>query len=499
MTIIALLVATVGGATLVLAFRRRPRLADLAGICAAVASLVVAVLLPPGDHLDAAEGTLTVTAFGRLLTVELAGAWLLLAIVEIAARRPAERDGPAGHVAGLLGIAAVAVAAAAVDPVAGTWVIAAGSVVALGAAALGRVGPMGTVTSAAGVRALVIASALSIAGIALGSLTIGGPDPDATSGRLAFVGVAGGLALRSAAVPLHGWAARLSDAVPAPTLAPLLAWLPAVAGVVALIWADASASPFAAELEFERALLILVGIATIGLASLASWVVDDIGHIVTYQAIAAAGLTLLGIAAIDPCDLGADARLDRRRGGRRHRAGRLARRARRHRPGRGSLPDLGGWARRSPILAVAFGLSIVALVGAPGLAVLSDRIAIVDGAIAGPGGTLVRILLFAPLIGALRVLVVGVGRPDAAVVGGGSEWPHRPGLAAPERRGHPGRAGHRGGPDGRRIGRREPRRSSRRPRCSGSPWWRASSRPAAAGSTRRLRPDPQVRRRRPTP
>ncbi len=442
MTILPFLVVVIGGAAVVVALRRRPAAAAGAGLVAALLGLFLALAISPGQRLALDGGALIPTAFGRLVLVEIAGAWLLLAIVEIAARGSGDPGGPAGTLAGLAGLAAVGVAVVAVEPVAATWVVAGGSIVVLGAAILGRAGRTGVEVSANGLRALAVAAALSVAGIALGSLTVGGPDPDLTSGRLAFLGVTGGLALRSAAVPVHGWAARLADVIPSSSLAPLLAWLPAVAGVVALAWVDAAASPFAAELGAERTILVVVGIATIGLASLAAWLVDDLGHIVTYLAIAAAGLTLLGVAAIDPATwaptrswvvvaavgltalVGWVVALEGAYGSRR-------------------LPDLAGWARRSPVLAVALALATLALVGAPGLAVLSDRLAIVDGAIAGPAAFVVRLLLFAPLVGPARALAVGLRPIGPTVAAGASEWPRRPTSVGPAEE-----------PVGRRAGRR---------------------------------------------
>ena len=75
----------------------------------------------------------------------------------------------------------------------------------------GRIGIL-----AAALRAIVLAGVVGVAGIPVGASAAGGTVPDATVGGLAFIVVAGALALRSAAVPLHGWAARLADGVPVP-------------------------------------------------------------------------------------------------------------------------------------------------------------------------------------------------------------------------------------------------------------------------------------------
>jgi formate hydrogenlyase subunit 3/multisubunit Na+/H+ antiporter MnhD subunit len=89
------------------------------------------------------------------------------------------------------------------------------------------------------------------------------------------------------------------------------------------------------------------------------------------------------------------------------------------------LPDLSGWAQRSPLLGVALVGLTIATVGVPGQAVAVERSALVAGTIDGPLAWVVRVLLFAPLVALLRVFLVGLRPIGGAVSEGASEWPRR--------------------------------------------------------------------------
>jgi formate hydrogenlyase subunit 3/multisubunit Na+/H+ antiporter MnhD subunit len=181
----------------------------------------------------------------------------------------------------------------------------------------------------------------------------------------------------------------------------------------------------AADLGVERAILVAVALASLVFGPLAAVIGDDLGHVTAYLAIAATGLGLLGVSAIDPgawaptrawmamtavsaTGLVAFSMVLGRAYGTRW------------------LPDLRGWARRSPVLAVAFAILGLAMVGAPGMAALDARTALVDGAVEGPLTAVARLLLIAPLVPLLRVLVLGLAPIGATVRDGRSEWPRRP-------------------------------------------------------------------------
>jgi formate hydrogenlyase subunit 3/multisubunit Na+/H+ antiporter MnhD subunit len=412
------------GAIGVLLTARRPALASALAIAALFGTLLAALVVVPGESLALGGTTLAPTTYGRLVLVMLAAAGFLGGLVAVAAG-----GGPGGLAAMLLALAPIWIALIVPDPTLGCWAILAGSVAALACTALPGASSASVGIVAPAVRAVIVAGAVGVVGIAFAAPLSGGPVPDATVGGVAFLVVTGALALRSAAVPVHGWAARLADAVPQPALAAVIAWLPAIAVGTVLVWTDSTMAPIATELGIERALVITVALATIALASLASWLADDAGHVVSYLAIATLGVALLGISAVDPgawtptrswLVMGAVAMT-----GLAAWASAIAGAYRTR-----WLPDLRGWARRSPVLAVAFVVLGLAMIGAPGMLVLDVRIALVEGTMEGPLALVGRLLLLAPLAPLLRVLIVGLAPIEATIGAGRSERVRSPGSWA---------------------------------------------------------------------
>jgi len=413
-TLLPALVPALGAIGVLLA-ARRPALASALGLAALVCTVLAALAVVPGETLALGETVLAPTTYGRLMLVMLAGGGSLVGVAAVAAG-----GGPLALAAMLAALAPTWIALIVPDPMLGSWAILVGSVAALACSALpgGPAWPVSIVAPA--IRAVVVAGAVGVVGIAFAAPLSGGPVPDTTVGGIAFLVVTGALALRTAAVPFHSWAARLADAVPQPVIAVTLAWLPAIAVGTVLIWTDTTMSPIAVELGTERAVLITVALATIGLASLASWLTDDVGHVVSYLAIAAMGTALLGISALDPSAwaptrswlvmaavamTGLAAWTAALEGAYRTRW----------------LPDLRGWARRSPVLGVAFAVLGLAMIGAPGMLVLDVRLALVDSTLEGPLALAARLLLLAPLAPLLRVLVVGLVPVGATIRDGRSE------------------------------------------------------------------------------
>lgn len=420
MTLLLPAIVPAVGAILVLALasRRVPALV-LAGLVL-VATLVAAIEVDPAAEVTLGGAVLATTDYARLAFVVLATAAVLLGGAAAAAN-----SRPGGLVALLAALPGAWIALLAADPAIGGWALLGGSVAALVGARLvdGPAGRIGILATA--LRAIVLAGAVGLAGIPVGASAAGGPVPDATAGGLAFVVVAGALALRTAAVPLHRWGARLADGVPLTTLAATLAWLPAIAIGVTIAWTDTAMAPIAVELDLERGILIAVAVATFGIAPVAAWVADDLGHLVAYLAIAAMGTALLGIAALDPVawtptrswlvvTTAATAGL----------AGWAIVLVGAY--GSRWLPDLRGWGRRSPVLAIALAAIGVAMVGVPGWPGFDARSALVDATIEGPLAGLAKVALLLPLLPLLRILIAGFGPIDATVRDGRSERPQRP-------------------------------------------------------------------------
>src|SRR6185369_13305073 len=154
---------------------------------------------------------------------------------------------------------------------------------------------------------------------------------------------------------------------------------------------------------------------------------DDLEHVVGYTIIADAGIAILGLAALSP-DAWSPARewilvfvTVRSAFAAWAVAIRGAFRSRR-------ISDLGGWAVRAPLLAIALVLVAAAAVGFPGLVAWEARASLVELTIAGPIGIIVVVSSVAQLVIYGRLLVVGLSKPSAAVVAGLSERPTWPDI-----------------------------------------------------------------------
>lgn len=432
MTTLIIPVVAAAGTAVVLASRRWPAISRVVGLLAIAIVLVVAAFAPDGSLTIGGAG-LELTPYASLLLAILAGGSVVIAIVVAASGLSATI--PAGL---LIGLAGVAVGTTAAGSVVGVWAILAGAAGVLGVALALEHGP-GAATGVTGaLRAVVISAALAVGGIALAAPTAS-VVPDATVIGLAYVVVMAGVGVGFAAVPVHGWAARLTDAVPVPLVLVLLVWIPVALAIVALTWADATTAPVVFDLGVERGTLVAAALVTIVLGAVAAWIQDDLGHAFAYLAIADAGVTLLGVSILDPIGWAPT------------RVWLLAVLASKSALaalvvalelpfGTRRLPELSGWARRAP--AVAGGLVLVALatVGWPGAAVLDARLTIVDAAIDGPLAWVTRIAILGVLLAYGRILVVGLGPVDGPVARGEPERPRLPerwsvrAVAGPARR-----------------------------------------------------------------
>ena len=129
--------------------------------------------------------------------------------------------------------------------------------------------------------------------------------------------------------------------------------------------------------------MLAIAVATIVLAAVAAFVQDDLEHVLGYSIVGDAGVIVLALAIVGPDAwrpvamwiLGFIVA-----------RGAFAVWAAGIRAGffTGRVADLRGWARRSPILAVAFVLIAVASVGFPGLASFEARASLVRQAVIAP-------------------------------------------------------------------------------------------------------------------
>ena len=345
---------------------------------------------------------------------------ILLVLVDVTALH--EPDVPGVIV---LGLAAGVLALAAVDPG-----IAAIAATAGGLAGILVAAPVGAAARAAFVgtrelRALAVAGTLAIVATAWIARPLGALVSVPAVFGIAYLAFAMAVAIRFGAIPFHVWAARVADAAPGVALPLLMAWGPAAFAAVALVWIDQSVAPLILPLSSERAVIGAVGAMSVVLGLVAALVQDDLEHVVGYTIVSDAGFVVLGLAVLDPAIwepvrtwllvfvvarsalaawvVAVDGGFGTRR-----------------------IPDLGGWARRTPVLAVGLVIIAATTVGVPGIAVWNARAAIAALALPGPLAILVTA---APLAGLLvygRILAVGLGRRSPAVLDGRGERPGWP-------------------------------------------------------------------------
>lgn len=406
MTLVVFVMITFGFAALTMALRARGGWAIVSGILGLAAAVVAAIAMDPAQSSVIGGGGLTTSPYLRLFLVLGSLVGLGLAIAGRAGGT--RRDAPAVTLV-ILGTSALTMALR--DPRAAVVVATAGALFGAFVALGPRGGRVGATIGIREIRVVVVAGALAIVATAWIGRDLGQLSARPVLFGLAYLAFVVAVAMRFGAIPFHLWAARLTDVVPETALPILTALAPASLAVVALGWIDASIAPLALDLGPERAVVLAIASASIALAAIAAFVQDDIEHILGYSIVGDAGVVVIALAVLSP-DAWAPARtwilafVVARSAFAAWTAG--------IRTGffTGRVADLRGWARRSPPLAVAFVLVMIAGVGFPGLAAFDARASLVDQALDGPLATIVGIATLAPLVYYGRLLAVGLSRPD---------------------------------------------------------------------------------------
>lgn len=424
MSLLPFLAITFGAAAASLLARSYRRLSLAIGLLGLVAATIAALAIVPGDRLAIGPGRLEATEFGRLFLALGCSTGTILAIVGLATAW--QRDLPAAL---LGGFGALGLALSIGDPIIALVAILAGSLVGSLVTLVRPTSPRNVQVATREFRAIAVAGALALVGMAWIARPLGPLSEEPTVFGLAYLAVALAAAIRFGAIPFHRWAARLADSAPEIALPLLLAWAPAGFAVVALAWADRSIAPLLLPLQVERATVLAVGVASITLGAAAAWLQDDLEHVVGYSIVQDAGFVILGLAILDPVAwqptrtwilvfvvaktaFAAWAIAVRTRFGTRR------------------IADLGGWARRAPVLAVGLVLITIATLGVPGLVAWQLRARLVElSLVDGPLRILVTLGGLASLAYYGRLLVVGLREPSALVAAAPSERPHR--AAAP--------------------------------------------------------------------
>jgi NADH:ubiquinone oxidoreductase subunit 2 (subunit N) len=410
MSLLPFLIVTGIGALAALSLRGRDRLATGIGVLALFAAVVTALLIQPGQSIAVGDGGIATTDYLRLFLVLGAVVCLLLAIV--GAATGVERDGTAVAL-GILATSALALSMP--DP----------RVAVLAATAGGAFGALVALTPVGGragatvgtrvLRATAVAGMMAIAATAWIGRDLSELAAQPIVFGLAYLSFALAVAIRFGAIPLHTWAARLTEAVPETSLPLVTAIAPAALAIVALAWADASIAPLALDLGSVRAVVLLVAIASILLASLAAWIQDDIEHIVGYSIVGDAGVVILAIAALDP-EAWAPARTWILAFVVARSAFAAWAAATRATFATGRVGELRGWLVRAPILGAILAVVVLASIGLPPFAAAQARGTLVDLVLDQPLAFVVLVGTLSPLIYYGRLFAVGVGGRGAARV-----------------------------------------------------------------------------------
>jgi hypothetical protein len=384
-------------------------------------SVLGAIAIRPDESLVIGGGGLATTEYLRLFLVLGSIVGLLLAIIgRLTADR---RDVPAVTLAVL---ATSGLALALPDARAAVLAASAGGAAGALLALSSSTGRSGATAGTRALRATAVAGTMAIAATAWIGRDLSELAAQPVVFGLAYLAFALAVAVRFGAIPLHTWAARLADAVPETTLPLITAVAPAALAIVALAWADASIAPLLVDVGSAQAVVLVVAIASITLASIAAWIQDDIEHIVGYAIVGDAGVVLLAIAALDPAAW-APARtwilavvVTRSAFAAWAAVTRAA-------FGTGRVPDLRGWVLRAPPLAVVLAPIVLASIGIPGLAAAEARGELVGLVVDGPLAALVIVGTLGPLLYYGRLVAVGLERP----AGPGAERPAwRPRLSS---------------------------------------------------------------------
>jgi NADH:ubiquinone oxidoreductase subunit 2 (subunit N) len=423
---------------------RAARAGALVGVVALLGVTVAAFALRPGlldENNQPVTGVfdahLVTTAYLRLIVglwglesvVLVVVAWLLGGLARLRGFLPATLAAMAG------GTVALASADLTVGLAAGTATGLAALVVTLledGPATVAAAARDLRVSIAGGAVLLGCLAVVPIAGALAHAGT--GSDEGAAAGAAIGVPAIGLVAVittlvvgaRWGLLPFHVRVSRLADLVPPETLPLLLAWVAVPLTVVALAMVDRLVTSLALPLDGERTLLVLVALASMVFAALAALFHDDLRHSVTYVVVAEAGLLVLAIAAFDSAAWGASrswivvlaasktallvwsAVIEDRFGTR-------------------SVPDLRGWIRRSPFLAVGLVLTALATIGLPGWIAYSARTTLASLGAAAPWDTVLVVASVLTLPAYGRLLAVGAGQPTSRVDRAAPEWVAPPG------------------------------------------------------------------------
>jgi NADH-quinone oxidoreductase subunit N len=432
MTLLVLAAVALGaGLATILTSGERRTLALAIGLVGSLVVLALALVMPDTDSLIVGGVGMISTPVVRAMAVAWSASLAVLGLLEIAVGGRPTVVGPS-----LIGLCVAGLALATRDPASSMAALAAGGVA--GVVVPGLAGwldapnmPSRLPTTSRGTLAILGSGLLGLSVIAWGASAAGplggagGPvsvDAGAQlSLGLALLVMVAAVAIRTGLIPLHVWAARFMEGVSPLAIPAAFAWGSAAFVLVALEWSQVALGPAAAG-DAERWLIIIVAMVSVVLGGLAAMVHDDVEHVLGYSILQDAGVAVLAFASLDPgvvaaarnwlvasatvkTALAAWASVVRTTyGGHR-------------------LDDLGGWARHSPALGVAFAGILVAAIGLPNMALFRARTDLVSSAMPGIGQVVALVIAAMPAIYLGRIAIAGLAPVSPAVAAGKSGRP----------------------------------------------------------------------------
>ena len=418
MSLLPFLVVSVAAAVAGFVVRGDQRLTIAIGVGGLLLATVAALVINPGDVLKLGSGeVLVATGYDRLFILLGSASGLVLCLVAVSTTWQ-----PSLPSALLLGLAGIAVGLALPDPLAAMLVL-------LGTGAAVPLVCLDATATSAGVRAVirqvrlvVLAGLLAFVAVAWASPALSGIGSDRAAFGLADLAIVLAVAIRFGAIPFHRPVGQLTNSAPSLAIPLLLVWGPAALAVVALGATDGSVLTLLVPEGFGQALIVLLAAASLFLGAVGAWLQDDLEHVVGYSIVQDAGFVLLGLAIGGPLA---------------HEPARLwllilivVKTAfaawatvvqERFRTAR--LPELHGWARRSPLLAAGLAGIAVATMGVPGLLAWSVRATLAQGATSGPLQAVLVLGGLASLAYYGRLALIGAGRESLLVAAAASDRP----------------------------------------------------------------------------
>jgi NADH:ubiquinone oxidoreductase subunit 2 (subunit N) len=426
MTLLVLACVALGAGLATVLVAGTSRVAALSvGMAGSLVVLVIALVMPAEESLVVGDVGIVVTPLVRAMAVAWAAGLAVLGLLELAVGGRPTVVGPS-----LIGLAVASMALATRDPASSIAALAAGGVAAMVVPGLNGWldGPSSAsrLPTTSRVALAVLGSALlGLAAIAwgaspagpLGGAAIIGLDPE---GRLALgialIVIVAAVAIRTGLIPMHIWPARFMEGVSPLAIPAAFSWGSAAFVLTALDWSQVALGPAAAG-DSERLLIVALGLFSVVMGGLAAMFHDDIEHVLGYSILQDAGVAVLAFASLEP-EAAAAARDWLVASAMVKTALAAWAAVVRATYGGHRLAELGGWARHSPALGIAFAGILIAAIGLPGMALFDARAGLISGSLPGIGTILAFAITVMPAIYLGRIALAGMA-PVSLAVGSG--------------------------------------------------------------------------------